>query len=111
MLGNVVTGLTILGPAGMLAELAEGLQVGIHDTGLLVTYGAVVLFVGSPVMAWLTTRIDRRALLVGLNKTLYILLSNHFISWINNKLVCAPSGERATIHRIEMGHLIHHWLD
>ena len=64
MLGNVVTGLTILGPAGMLAELADGLHVGIHDTGLLVTYGAVVLFIGSPVMAWLTTRIDRRALLV-----------------------------------------------
>ena len=40
MLGNVVTGLTILGPAGMLAELADGLHVGIHDTGLLVTYGA-----------------------------------------------------------------------
>jgi len=64
MLGNVVTGLSILGPAGMLAELANGLQVGIHDTGLLVTYGATVLCIGSPVMAWLTTRIDRRALLV-----------------------------------------------
>src|SRR5258708_29417192 len=65
MLGNVVIGLTILGPAGMLADLAEGLRVGIHDTGLLVTYGAIVLCIGSPVMAWLTTRIDRRALLVG----------------------------------------------
>ena len=43
MLGNVVTGLSILGPAGMLADLARGLHVGIHDTGLLVTYGAVVL--------------------------------------------------------------------
>jgi DHA1 family inner membrane transport protein len=64
MLGNVVTGLSILGPAGMLAELANGLHVGIHDTGLLVTYGATVLCIGSPVMAWLTTRIDRRALLV-----------------------------------------------
>ena len=64
MLGNVVIGLTILGPAGMLAELADGLRVGIHDTGLLVTYGAIVLCVGSPLMAWLTTRIDRRALLV-----------------------------------------------
>ena len=64
MLGNVVIGLTILGPAGMLAELATDLHVGIHDTGLLVTYGAVVLCVGSPVMAWLTTRIDRRVLLV-----------------------------------------------
>jgi predicted MFS family arabinose efflux permease len=64
MLGNVVTGLTILGPAGMLAELASGLHVGIHDTGLLVTYGAVVLCIGSPLLAWLTTRIDRRVLLV-----------------------------------------------
>src|SRR5262249_7392131 len=64
MLGNVVIGMTILGPAGMLAELAAGLGVGIHDTGLLVTYGAVVLCIGSPVMAWLTTRIDRRILLV-----------------------------------------------
>jgi DHA1 family inner membrane transport protein len=64
MLGNVVVGMTILGPAGMLAELATGLGVGIHDTGLLVTYGAVVLCIGSPVMAWLTTRIDRRVLLV-----------------------------------------------
>ena len=64
MLGNVVIGMTILGPAGMLSELATGLGVGIHDTGLLVTYGAVVLCIGSPVMAWLTTRIDRRILLV-----------------------------------------------
>jgi len=64
MLGNVVIGMTILGPAGMLSELAAGLGVGIHDTGLLVTYGAVMLCIGSPVMAWLTTRIDRRVLLV-----------------------------------------------
>jgi MFS transporter, DHA1 family, inner membrane transport protein len=64
MLGNIVIGMTILGPAGMLSELAAGLGVAIHDTGLLVTYGAVVLCVGSPVMAWLTTRIDRRLLLV-----------------------------------------------
>jgi len=64
VLGNVVVGMTILGPAGMLFELATGLGVGIHDTGLLVTYGAVVLCIGSPVMAWLTTRIDRRILLV-----------------------------------------------
>src|SRR5215470_14031466 len=64
MLGNVVIGMTILAPAGMLSELAAGLGVGVHDTGLLVTYGAVMLCIGSPVMAWLTTRIDRRLLLV-----------------------------------------------
>jgi predicted MFS family arabinose efflux permease len=65
MLGNIVIGLAVLGPAGMLGELANGLGVGIHDAGLLVTYGAVVLCIGSPVMAWLTTRMDRRILLVG----------------------------------------------
>ena len=65
MLGNIVIGLSVLGPAGMLSELADGLDVGIHDAGLLVTYGAIVLCIGSPLMAWLTTRMDRRILLVG----------------------------------------------
>lgn len=65
MLGNIVIGLSVLEPAGMLNELADGLHVGIRDAGLLVTWGAVVLCVGSPVMAWLTTRMDRRLLLVG----------------------------------------------
>ena len=85
MLGNVVTGLSILGPAGMLADLANGLHVGIHDTGLLVTYGAVVLCIGSPIMAWLTTRMDRRALLVATLAILAVgqaasaLTSNYFV--------------------------------
>ena len=65
MLGNIVIGLSVLGPAGMLTELADGLHVGIRDVGLLVTWGAVVLCIGSPLMAWLTTRMDRRILLVG----------------------------------------------
>lgn len=64
MLGNFATGLTILMPAGMLAVLAEGLNVGIRETGLLVTFGAAILCIGSPVVAWLTTRIDRRTLLL-----------------------------------------------
>ena len=70
MAGNIVVGLSILGPAGMLAELADGLAVGVHDTGLLVTYGAVVICIASPVMAWLTTRIDRRLMLAGTLATL-----------------------------------------
>jgi predicted MFS family arabinose efflux permease len=65
MFGNFATGLCILAPAGMLTVLAEGLNVGIRETGLLVTYGAVILCFGSPLVAWLTTRIDRRTLLVG----------------------------------------------
>ncbi|WP_022722650.1 MFS transporter, partial [Rhodopseudomonas sp. B29] len=63
MLGNFVTGTAVLAPAGMLADLAGGLGVGIHEAGLLITFGAVVLCVGSPLTAWLTSRIDRRLLL------------------------------------------------
>ena len=63
MLGNVVTGCSVLAPTGMLGELASGLDVSISIAGLLVTFGAIVLCVGSPVAAWLTSRIERRTLL------------------------------------------------
>src|SRR3981189_2913427 len=65
MLGNFVTGSSVLAPAGMLSELASGLGVGIRAAGLLITFGAVVLCVGSPLTAWLTSRIERRTLLGG----------------------------------------------
>ncbi|WP_029582036.1 MFS transporter [Bradyrhizobium sp. URHD0069] len=63
MLGNVVTGCSVLAPAGMLSELASGLDVTIGDAGLLITFGAIVLCIGSPLTAWLTSRIERRTLL------------------------------------------------
>jgi MFS transporter, DHA1 family, inner membrane transport protein len=63
MLGNIVTGCSVLAPAGMLTELSESLGVSICTAGLLITFGAVVLCLGSPVTAWLTSRIERRTLL------------------------------------------------
>jgi len=63
MLGNLATGVSILAPAGMLTVLADGLHVGIRDTGLLVTFGAIILCIGSPLVAWATTTMDRRLLL------------------------------------------------
>jgi MFS transporter, DHA1 family, inner membrane transport protein len=63
MLGNVVTGCSVLAPAGMLTELSGGLGVTIRDAGLLITFGAIVLCIGSPLTAWLTSRIERRTLL------------------------------------------------
>ena len=63
MLGNIVTGCSVLAPAGMLVELSSGLGVTIRDAGLLITFGAIMLCVGSPVTAWLTSRIERRTLL------------------------------------------------
>ncbi len=53
MLGNFVTGISVLAPAGMLRELSAGLDVTIRDAGLLVTFGAIVLCIGSPLTAWL----------------------------------------------------------
>jgi MFS transporter, DHA1 family, inner membrane transport protein len=63
MLGNIVTGCSVLAPAGMLIELSTGLDVSIRDAGLLITFGAVMLCIGSPLTAWLTSRIERRTLL------------------------------------------------
>jgi predicted MFS family arabinose efflux permease len=63
MLGNFVTGLAIMSPAGMLLDLAAGLDVSVRQAGLLITFGAVVLCIGSPAMTWLTSKADRRRLL------------------------------------------------
>lgn len=77
MLGNVVTGCAVLAPAGMLKELSEGLDVSIRTAGLLITFGAIVLCVGSPVTAWLTSRIERRVLL---SATLAVLAATNIAS-------------------------------
>ena len=77
MLGNVVTGCSVLAPAGMLGELSSGLDVSIRTAGLLITFGAIMLCVGSPVTAWLTSRIERRNLLTA---TLAVLALANFAS-------------------------------
>src|SRR5271170_6930039 len=63
MFGSLVTGSSILAPAGMLIELSSDLGVTVHTAGLLVTFGAIMLCIGSPLTAWLTSRIERRTLL------------------------------------------------
>ena len=77
MLGNIVTGCSVLAPAGMLVELSGGLDVTIRTAGLLITFGAIMLCVGSPVTAWLTGRIERRTLLTA---TLAILALTNIAS-------------------------------
>ena len=57
------------------ANLSAGLDVSIRTAGLLITFGAVVLCVGSPVTAWLTSRIERRTLLTA---TLAVLALGQF---------------------------------
>jgi DHA1 family inner membrane transport protein len=64
MLGNFVIGTSVLAPTGMMHELSEGLGVSIRQTSYLMTFGALVLSLGSPLLSWATSRWDRRALLV-----------------------------------------------
>ncbi|WP_213738349.1 MFS transporter [Bradyrhizobium sp. dw_411] len=63
MLGNLITGCSVLAPAGMLIELSSDLGVSVTTAGLLITFGAAVLCIGSPLTAWLTSRVERRTLL------------------------------------------------
>jgi MFS transporter, DHA1 family, inner membrane transport protein len=77
MFGNLVTGCSILAPAGMLIELSSGLGVTVHAAGLLVTFGAITLCIGSPLTAWLTSRIERRTLLT---TTLVVLALGNAVS-------------------------------
>ena len=77
MLGNLVTGCSVLAPAGMLPELAAGLDISIRTAGLLITFGAVTLCIGSPLTAWLTSRIERRSLLTA---TLAVLAAGNIAS-------------------------------
>ena len=77
MFGNIVTGCSVLAPAGMLIELSSDLGVTVRDAGLLITFGAVMLCIGSPVTAWLTSRIDRRTLLTA---TLAVLAATNAAS-------------------------------
>lgn len=77
LLGNFVTGIAVMGPAGMLGELSDGLGVSVRDASLLITFGAAVLCIGSPLTAWLTSRFDRRVLLTG---TLFVVGLAHVAS-------------------------------
>ncbi len=74
LLGNLFTGIAVLSPSAMMRELSSGLSVSIPQVGLLITFGAIVLTIGSPLMAWLGSRFDRRLLLAG---TMFVSAALH----------------------------------
>jgi len=61
--GNFIIGLSILAPAGMIDPLAADLRVTVREAAFLITGGAVILCIGSPLVAWGASTIDRRMLL------------------------------------------------
>ena len=63
LFGNFVIGTGVLLPAGLLNILAADLRVPPATAGLLLFAGGLVVGVGAPVLAGVTSRFDRRLLL------------------------------------------------
>jgi DHA1 family inner membrane transport protein len=77
LFGNFVTGTGILLPAGLLNQLVAELNVTPATAGLLLIASGLVVGIGAPILAGLTTRIDRRMLLMA-SMVLYAV--GHFAS-------------------------------
>lgn len=63
LMGNFVIGLSIIGPAGMIDPLAADFGISVASAAALITFGAIVLCIGSPLVAWGVSTFDRRILL------------------------------------------------
>ncbi len=59
-------GVTEFAPMGLLPAIAGDLRVSIPTAGLLVSAYAIGVMLGAPVMTLATSRVPRRALLIGL---------------------------------------------
>jgi predicted MFS family arabinose efflux permease len=64
LLGNFIIGTGILLPAGLLNELTANLSISAATGGQLMLVGGIVVACGAPLVAGLTSSIDRRTLLV-----------------------------------------------
>jgi MFS transporter, DHA1 family, inner membrane transport protein len=64
MLGNFIIGTGILLPAGLLNDFTADFGITASRAGLLLFVGGLVVCIGAPVLASLTSRIERRPLLV-----------------------------------------------
>ncbi len=65
LFGNFVIGTGVLAPAGLINQLSAAFAVDAATAGSLIAYGAALLFVEAPLLAFVTNRVDRRALLTG----------------------------------------------
>lgn len=77
LLGNFVIGTGVLAPAGLINELSVAFSVDVATVGMLIAYGAALLCIEAPLMAFLTNRIDRRTLLTG---SLVLYTAGHLAS-------------------------------
>ena len=77
LFGNFVIGTGVLAPAGLINELSSAFAVDIPTTGSLIGYGAAVLCIEAPLLAFATNRVDRRVLLTA---ALLLYIVGHLLS-------------------------------
>ncbi len=65
LFGNFVIGTGVMMAPGLLVVLSNDFATTVPQTALLITVAAVVMCFGSPILATLTSRIDRRTVLAG----------------------------------------------
>jgi DHA1 family inner membrane transport protein len=65
LVGNFLIGTGVQLPVGLLDLLAADLQVSVQQAGAIMLVGGLVVGLGAPLLAWATSRLDRRTLLAG----------------------------------------------
>jgi MFS transporter, DHA1 family, inner membrane transport protein len=77
LFGNFVIGTGVLAPAGLINEISSAFAVDVPTTGSLIAYGAAVLCIEAPLLAFVTNRVDRRVLLTA---ALVLYVIGHVLS-------------------------------
>jgi MFS transporter, DHA1 family, inner membrane transport protein len=77
LFGNFVIGTGVLAPAGLINEISSAFAVDVPTAGSLIAYGAALLCIEAPLLAFVTNRLDRRVLLTA-SLVLYVL--GHLLS-------------------------------
>ena len=77
LFGNFVIGTGVLAPAGLINEISSAFAVDIPTAGSLIGYGAAILCIEAPLLAFATNRVDRRVLLTA---ALALYVIGHLLS-------------------------------
>jgi predicted MFS family arabinose efflux permease len=77
LFGNFVIGTGVLAPAGLINEISSAFSVDVPTAASLIGYGAAVLCIEAPLLAFLTNRLDRRVLLT---TALVLYVIGHLLS-------------------------------
>jgi predicted MFS family arabinose efflux permease len=77
LLGNFVIGTGVMAPAGLIRELTAAFAVDVAAVGSLIAWGGALLCIEAPLVAFATSRLDRRVLLAG---ALLLFAAGHLAS-------------------------------